>query len=102
MTDSLQVFDKMRVSASTNPNYDPDVDSRSLVLEGSSDLLWAGSCDESGAFPQPLVLEEPTDFSWAGVWMLLTGPNLSAQKRGRQGFLIAECSASSVGVYHRP
>jgi len=29
MTYSLQVFDKMRVSASTNSNYDPDGDSRS-------------------------------------------------------------------------
>ncbi len=29
MTDSLQVFDKMRVSASLNPNHDPDGDSRS-------------------------------------------------------------------------
>src|SRR5229473_8632100 len=29
MTDSLQVFDKMSVSASLNPNHDPDGDSRS-------------------------------------------------------------------------
>src|SRR5438445_13086815 len=39
MTDSLQVLDKMRVSASTNPNHDPDGDSRPLAREGSSDLL---------------------------------------------------------------
>ena len=49
MTDSLQVIDKMRVSASTDPNTILTEIVVSLAREGSSDLLWAGS-DESGAF----------------------------------------------------
>ena len=50
MTDSLQVIDKMRVSASTDPNTILTEIVVPLVREGSSNLFQAGSCNESG-FP---------------------------------------------------
>src|SRR5207245_4274297 len=94
MTDSLQVLDKMRVSASTNPNNDPDGDSRPLAREGSSDLLGGWFLRRIWRFPSNRSYLRNQLIS-LGLEFGCCSRDRTYRRRSMSGrFLIAECSAS--------